>query len=58
MYENIRVSPPSWTAQQQPRDWVSLFNFSESDQGMGGHSYYLLTLRLDYMGFAMEVTTE
>ena len=36
--------PPPWTARQQPRDWVSLFNFSESDRGTegGGHSYYLL----------------
>ena len=34
-YQSI-PPPPSWTARQQPRDWVSLFNFSESDQGMGG----------------------
>ena len=41
---------------QQPRDWGSL-NFSESGGG-GGHSYYLLALRLlDYMGFAMEKST-
>ena len=35
-------------------DW----GFSESGLGRG-HSYYLLALRLlDYMGFAMEATTE
>ena len=28
--------PPPWTARQQPRDWASLFNFSESDRRMGG----------------------
>ena len=38
-------------ARQQPRDWGSLLNFSES--GRGGHSNYLLALRLlGYMGFA------
>ena len=47
---------------QQPRDWGSLLNFSESGRGRGGgggeHSYYLLALGLDYMGFAMEATME
>ena len=46
-------------ARQQPRDWGSLFNFSESGRGMGEHTYYLLALRLlDYMGFAMEASTK
>ena len=45
------------SARQQPRDWGSLFNFSESGWGRG-HSYYLLALSLDYMEFAMEATTE
>ena len=45
---------PAW---QQPRARGSLFYFSESDRGEG-HSYYLLAMRLDYMGFAMEATTE
>ena len=45
-------------ARQQPRDWGSLFNFSESGRGRG-HFYYLFALRLlDYKGFAMEATTE
>ena len=45
-------------ARQQPRDWGSLL-ISLSLVGGGGHSYYLLALRLlDYMGFAMEAWTE
>ena len=51
------MRPSLFTFLQQPRDWGS-FNFSESGGG-GGHSYYLLALRLlDYMGFAMEASTE
>ena len=47
-------------ARQQPRDWDSLFNISESGWGMGwGRPHCLLALRLlDYMGFALEATTE
>ena len=49
------ITGPAW---QQPMDWGSLFNFSESGLGRG-HSYYLLALRLlDYMEFAIEATTE
>ena len=45
-------------ARQQPMDWGSLL-ISLSLIGGGGHSYFLLALRLlDYMGFAMEALTE
>ena len=41
------------------RDWGSLLHFSESGRGRLAQSYYLLlALRLDYMEFAMEATTE
>ena len=46
---------PAW---QQTRDWGSLLHFSESGRGRWANSYYLLALRLDYMEFAMEATTE
>ena len=46
---------PAW---QQTRDWGSLLQFFESGRGRWAHSYYLLVLRLDYMEFAMEATTE
>ena len=46
---------PAW---QQTRDWGSLLHFSESGRGRWAHSYYLLALRLEYMEFAMEATTE
>ena len=46
---------PAW---QQTRDWGSLLHFSECGRGRWAHSYYLLALRLDYMEFAMEATTE
>ena len=46
-------------ARQQPRDWGSLLISLSLFGGGGGHSYYLLALRLlDYMGFAMEASTE
>ena len=45
-------------ARQQPMDLGSLL-ISLSLVGGGGHSYFLLALRLlDYMGFAMEALTE
>ena len=45
-------------ARQQCRNWSSLL-ISLSLVGEGRHSYYLLALRLlDYMGFAMEASTE
>ena len=52
------LTPNPITKAQQPRDWSSPFNFSESGRWRGGgHNYYSLALLLlDYMGFATEAS--